>query len=79
VADQPGRLYAADIAARLGISESTWRGYVSRGQAPRPDHPDGPYEHVRGRIRAVWAPATIEAYIAARRAPRARKLPHSTG
>ncbi len=45
-----------EVAERLGISDPTWRAYVSRGQAPQPD----------GRIGSTpyWLTSTIDAYVA---------------
>lgn len=39
----PDRRLASRVAADyVGLSDSTWRAYVARGQAPRPDgHDDG--------------------------------------
>ena len=50
----------ADTAARAGVTEGTWRGYVARGQAPRP-----------GRLnpetgRPEWLRDTVETWLAAR-------------
>lgn len=61
------RLYAADVAAQLGIARATWTGYVSRGlpkgnPAPAPDGTD----IERGHARPWWRPATITAWAAAR-------------
>ena len=47
-------LGAADVAARLGISQSTWRAYVARGQAPPPD--------LAAYGRNWWDPQTIYAW-----------------
>lgn len=38
----PDYLTANQIAAKLGIEQTTWRGYVSRGDAPPPDKTLGP-------------------------------------
>ncbi len=60
--DENGRLYAADIAERMGIKPSDWRARVSRQQAP------APAEHVmtNGVVRAVWDRTTIDEYLACR-------------
>ena len=31
------RLTVAQVAARIGVAASTWRSYVARDQAPKPD------------------------------------------
>lgn len=54
-------LTVREAAALAGVSESTWRAYVARGQAPRPD--------VRLGATPGWQRSTIESWIAAR--PRA--------
>jgi hypothetical protein len=54
------RLTAAEAAARAGISEGTWKGYVSRGQAPVADWRD------LASGRAAWAATTVDAWLAAR-------------
>ena len=48
------------IAARLEISETTWRSYVSRGQAPEPDG------YIDGRT-PFWHEDTIDQYAATKR------------
>jgi len=65
--DDLGRLFVADIAPMVGISESDWRARVSRGHAPAAD---GAVRH-EGALRSVWEPAAIDAYLTARRARRA--------
>lgn len=62
--DADGRLFVADVAVMVGIGESDWRARVSRGHAPACD---GHVVH-EGSVRSVWEPATIDAYLAARRA-----------
>jgi hypothetical protein len=52
-------LDTAAICRRLGITPSTWRAYVARGQAPAPDERFG--------ATPVWYAATIEAYERKRR------------
>ena len=61
--DNAGRLFVEDIATDLRISAGTWRGYVSRGQAPAPVAKiiDGPH------VRPVWDPKEYAAYKAGRR------------
>ncbi len=49
---------AADCAAFLGITRSTWTAYVAREQAPAP-------ERMFGRS-PVWRPATIKTWAASR-------------
>lgn len=51
----------AQVAARLGIAEVTWRSYVSREQAPPPDDPGDP-EESRFRRRPRWRTSTIDAF-----------------
>lgn len=48
----------AEAAARAGIAPSTWRDYVAKGYAPRPD----------GRIGRTpwWWPATIDEWLPTR-------------
>lgn len=61
--DAEGRLFAADIAADLGISASTWLAYASRGQVI------GPVAKVidGAHVRPVWDPQDYAAYKAGRR------------
>lgn len=61
--DDQGRLFAADIAADLGISTSTWLAYASRGQvlAPVGKVIDGAH------VRPVWDPQEYAEYKAGRR------------
>lgn len=49
---------AAEVAAHLGVTAATWRTYVHRGEAPRPDG-------YLGRT-PWWRPATVAAWDAAR-------------
>jgi predicted DNA-binding transcriptional regulator AlpA len=49
---------AADCAAFLGITRSTWAAYVAREQAPAP-------ERTFGRS-PVWRPATVKTWAASR-------------
>jgi hypothetical protein len=49
------RLTVSAVAERLGIQPSTWRAYVARGQAPKPD---GWYD----RRTPWWHASTIEAW-----------------
>lgn len=60
--DDQGRLFASDIAQRLGIRESDWRARVSRDLAPQPV---ARIVH-GGAVRAVWDPATFAEYERAR-------------
>lgn len=60
----PKRLRVADIATRAGITQQTWRSYVSRDQAPRPD---GWFD----RRTPWWWESTITAWLANR--PRAKR------
>lgn len=48
-----------DVAARVGISTSTWRAYVNRSQAPKPD---GKYDE----RTPWWLASTVDAWSAAR-------------
>lgn len=52
----PVRLMAAEVADYLGVEPSTWRAYVSRGQAPEADGPAG----------ADWLVSTIDQFVATR-------------
>jgi hypothetical protein len=65
--DTEGRLFAADVAAELGITASDWRARVSRGHAPASDS----YVVHDGRARAVWKRETIDQHLnrPARRGP----------
>jgi hypothetical protein len=51
----------AQVAARLGIAEVTWRSYVSREQAPPADDPGDPAES-KFRRRPRWLTSTIDAF-----------------
>lgn len=53
----------AEAAAYVGVSESTWRGYVTRTAALKPVR-----REVRGAVaHPVWERATIDAWQATRR------------
>jgi hypothetical protein len=54
------RWTVAEIAERLGIEPSTWRAYVAREQAPKPD---GRYD----RRTPWWHARTIQEWQASRR------------
>lgn len=60
--DQQGRLFAEDIAVKLGITVSDWRARVSRGHAPKVT------ERVLegGAVRSVWDRQVIADYLEAR-------------
>lgn len=49
-------------AARRGVQPSTWRSYVSRGQAPPPDDPDDKDGRPRNHRRPRWRPETLDAW-----------------
>ncbi|MCD5310866.1 helix-turn-helix transcriptional regulator [Kineosporia babensis] len=49
------RLPGPAVAELLGIASGTWRGYVSRGQAPAPDGRSGDG-------RPYWTTATLDAW-----------------
>lgn len=53
-------LTIAEAAARAGVTAATWRSYVARDQAPKPD------EHDRWG-HPMWSPETIDTWLAARR------------
>jgi predicted DNA-binding transcriptional regulator AlpA len=53
------KLRAADAAQLLGVGDSTWSAYVSRGQAPKPD---GQYD----RRTPWWYRSTITNFKASR-------------
>jgi hypothetical protein len=57
--DDAGRLFAVDIAERLGITASDWRARVSRDHAPKPD------DHVMfgGVTHAVWSEESFTAWL----------------
>ena len=55
-------LTAAQIAARAGIKQSTWRVYVAKGQAPKPSRQ-------LSRIN-LWDAKEVEKWLKARKAPR---------
>jgi hypothetical protein len=61
--DATGRLFIEDIAADLGIAAGTWRGFVSRGQAPQPVD----RVIVGSHARPVWDPQEFANYKAGRR------------
>jgi predicted DNA-binding transcriptional regulator AlpA len=48
----------SDAAEYCGMSDQTWRTYISRGQAPAPD--------VRIGGKPLWRPATVREWQAAR-------------
>jgi predicted DNA-binding transcriptional regulator AlpA len=52
----------AAAAEYVGVSPSTWRAYVARGQAPRPDGT----EASKGHALPVWRRATLDEWQAAR-------------
>jgi hypothetical protein len=52
----------AAAAAHVGLSASTWRAYVARGQAPRADRT----KIQSGHALPVWDAATLDAWQAAR-------------
>lgn len=56
-------LTVADVAGRFGIAPSTWRSYVARDQAPKPDT----WREVNGRIVALYRPETIDGWEGPRR------------
>jgi hypothetical protein len=62
--DDRGRLFADEVAAKVGIGVSDWRARVSRGFAP------GAADRVlhAGSVRSVWNPATIDEYLKERSA-----------
>ena len=55
------RLTVSAVAERLGIQPSTWRSYVARELAPKPD---GEYD----RRTPWWFASTIDAWNGPRRA-----------
>lgn len=62
--DEQGRLFAAEIAEKVGIKPSDWRARVSRGHAPAAID----YVAADGAMRAVWDPQVIADYLEARKA-----------
>lgn len=55
----PDQLTVRDVAELLGIQPVTWRAYVSRDQAPKPDG------HIDART-PYWRRETIEAWKASK-------------
>lgn len=53
-------LTTAQIAIHLGIDPGTWRGYVSRGYAPKPDVPDDSAPPNRRNPR--WLTSTVDLF-----------------
>ena len=58
-------LTTSDVATVLGVSQSTVRAYLARGQMPDPDQRIG---HM-----PLWKPETISIWRAARRKPKSSK------
>lgn len=58
------RLTVAQVAALAGVKPSTWRAYVSRGQAP------APVAHLDART-PLWDRVEVEAWAAGRRSRQA--------
>lgn len=50
-------------AAYVGLSVNSWRPYVARGQAPKPDKP---YRVVDGHVRPVWSARILDEWKANR-------------
>lgn len=69
-------LTGPQVAGRLGISASTWRAYVARGQAPPPDDPDDVDRHgqpvPKNRRIPRWQQSTIDTYAARPKRPGTR-------
>jgi predicted DNA-binding transcriptional regulator AlpA len=57
------RLGNPAAAAYVGVSPSTWRAYVARGQAPKPDGRD------EGFGRDYWLKSTLDAWNDSRPGP----------
>lgn len=51
-------LTSSQIAERLGISPTTWRAYVTRGQAPAPTRKLGPLN--------LWSVAVVDRWARSR-------------
>jgi hypothetical protein len=60
------RLASPAAAKYVGVSPSTWRAYVSRGQAPGPDGKDEAFD------RDYWLTSTLDAFKANRKGQGAR-------
>lgn len=58
-------VHAGEAAKMAGASAATWRGYVSRGQAPAPDEPGDLSMPARSR-RPRWRRSTIARWMAER-------------
>lgn len=63
-------LTGPEAAARLGLTAGTWRGYVHRGLAPKPDDPDEGRPANRRSPR--WRTSTVDRF-AANRAGQGRR------
>lgn len=61
-------LTGPQAADRLGIEPSTWRAYVSRGQAPPPDDPD--LGQIKQRRNPRWRQSVIDEIKARKRQPK---------
>lgn len=57
-------LTGPEAAQRAGITPATWRGYVSRGYAPKPDDPDDGRPANRRSPR--WLTSTVDHFRANR-------------
>jgi hypothetical protein len=57
-------LTVSEIAERLDIATGTWRSYVARGYAPRPDDPDDGRPANRRSPR--WLVSTVDHFAANR-------------
>lgn len=58
--DDDPLLRVNEAAARAGVQPSTWRAYVNRQQAPRPDDPDE--ETPKERRQPRWRQSTVDAF-----------------
>jgi hypothetical protein len=66
------RLTVAQVADRIGVAASTWRSYVARGQAPKPDgHYDARTPWWLAEVVDAWR-ATHPRPVRARRASAGR-------
>jgi hypothetical protein len=58
---QEGWYYSDDAAAYVGKAATTWRSYVSKGLAPKPDDPGDMRQHPKRR-RPRWRAETLDGY-----------------
>lgn len=57
-------LTGPEAAERIGVTAGTWRGYVARGYAPKPDDPDD--DRPANRRMPRWRTSTVDHFAANR-------------